>query len=68
MNDRYIFGFLVLLAVANFVQHFAEMWGWYGDPNEQHVSHISAALIWGVLAWFHVRIKRGSDSRRPEDG
>ena len=44
------------LAAVNVFAAVSEHFGWWGNPAEQHIGHISIALIWLTLVVIYKRV------------
>jgi len=63
MIDKIWIALFWMLCAGNFLQHWAERLGWWGNINEPHISHVSIGLIWMFLAliWHRTSNSEVSD-------
>ncbi len=54
----FIFMFLVFIAAGNAFLMVAERVGWFGNPNDSHISHAGITFIYLMLAFLLFRTSR----------
>ncbi len=56
--NMFIFMFLVFIAAGNAFLMVAERVGWFGSPNDPHISHAGITFIYFMVAVIFFRTSR----------